>query len=108
MRVPVGEEPAAPQVAEVFLEPPQRPGAVRAEPEDVAANLGRLVADPVRLGEQVGVDQPDEVGEAVVVAVVRGGGQQEQVVGVARPASRRAGSAWSSRPRRRGAELLFV
>ena len=70
------------QVAEVFLQPPQRPRAIRAEPEDVAADLGRLVADAVRLGEQVGVDQADEVGEAVVVAVVRGRRQQEQVVGV--------------------------
>ena len=58
------------------------PRAIRAEPQDVAADLRRLVADAVRLGEQVGVDQPDEMGEAVVIAVVRGRGEQEQVVRV--------------------------
>jgi hypothetical protein len=34
----------------------------------------------VRLGEQVGVEQPHEVREAVIVAVVRGRGQQQDVV----------------------------
>ena len=38
--------------------------------------------EPVRLGEQVGVEQAQEVGEAVLVAVVRRGRQQEQVVGM--------------------------
>ena len=46
----------------------------------------RLRTDPVRLGEQVRVDEADEVGEAVVVAVVGGRGQKEQVVGVGRQA----------------------
>ena len=82
MGVPVGEKPPAPQVAEVFLQAPQRPRAIRAEPEDVAADLRRLVADAVRFGKQVGVDEPDEMGEAVVVAVVRGRGEQQEVVGV--------------------------
>ena len=82
VRVPVREEPPAPEVAEVLLEPPERPWAVRAEPEDVPADLRRLPADPMRLGEQIGVDEPDEMGEAVVVPVVRGGREQEHVVGV--------------------------
>ena len=78
MRVPVGEQPPAPHVREVFLQPPQRPRAIRAEPENVAADLRRLVADAVRFGKQVGVDQADEMGEAVVVAVVRGGRQKQR------------------------------
>ena len=67
--------------------------------QDVAADLGGLVAEAMRLWERSGVDQPDEMGEAVVVAVVRRGGQQEQVVGRWQPAARRAGSASSSQPR---------
>src|SRR5262249_62233547 len=50
VRVPVREQPPAAQVAEVFLEPPQCPRAVRAELEDVTVEFGRLVADPAPLG----------------------------------------------------------
>ena len=37
---------------------------------------------PVRFREQVGVDEPDKMGEAVVVAVVRRRREQKDVVGV--------------------------
>ena len=40
-----------------------------------------LAAKPVRFGKQVGVEQADEMGEAVVVAVVRRGREQKDVVG---------------------------
>ena len=53
VRVPVGKEPPAAQVAEVFLEPAERPRAIGAELEDVAADLGGLASDAVRFGEQV-------------------------------------------------------
>ena len=46
------------------------------------ADLGRLVAKPVRLGKEIGVDQAQEVGELVLVAVVRRRRQQEQMVGL--------------------------
>ena len=36
----------------------------------------------MRLREQIGIEQPDEVGEAIIIAVVRRGGQQHNVVGI--------------------------
>ncbi len=74
------------EVPQVFLEPPKRPRAILAEPEDVLADVVGLFAEAVRLGEQVGVDQAEEVGEAVLVAVVGRRRQQQDVVGVCRQA----------------------
>ena len=76
----VREQPAAVQVLDVLLETTESPGAVRAQPEDVCADLTGLVAQAMGLGKEVGVEQPDEVCEPVIVAVVRRGGQQEEMV----------------------------
>ena len=80
----VGEQPASVEVLQVLLQAAQRPRAVVAEAQYLAANPPGLVAEAVRFGEQVAVEQPDEVREAIVVAVVRRRGQQQQVAALLR------------------------
>jgi predicted CoA-binding protein len=84
MSVPVGEESPTVDVLEVFLEPAKSPGAVRAEAQDASPDLAGLVADAMWFGEQIRIEQSDEMGEAVIVSVVRSRGQQEEVVGLGR------------------------
>jgi hypothetical protein len=70
--VTVGEQAAALQILQVFFETAQCPRAVRAKAENVAADFTGLGRAAVRFREKVWVKQPDEVGKAVVVAVMRG------------------------------------
>jgi hypothetical protein len=80
LRVTVGEEPAAVDVLQILLQPTQRPGTVFAEAEDLTADRGGLLADAVRLGKEVGVDEAKEVREAVFVSMVGRGREQDHVV----------------------------
>jgi len=51
--------------------------------EDFLANLLRLLAESVRFGKQIGVNQTQKMRELVFVAVMRCRGEQEDVVGLA-------------------------
>ena len=76
----VGEQPATVEVLQVLLQAAQQPRAVVAEAQYLAPDPPRFVAEAMRFGEQVAVEQADEVREAVVVAVVGRRGQQQQVI----------------------------
>ncbi len=78
--VAVREQPLAVHVLQVFLQAAECPGAVGPQAEHVAADLGSLLAQPMGLGKQVAVEQTQEVGELVLVAVVRRGGEQQEMV----------------------------
>ena len=80
LNMAIRKQASAAHVLQVFLQPPERPGAVLSELEDVAADAAGRLAETVRLGEQVAVEQADEVREPVVVAVMRGGRQKKQTV----------------------------
>src|SRR5690606_24911814 len=62
----------------------KRPGAIRAKLQDVAPDAPGRLPEAVRLREEVPVEQSDEVREPIIVAVMRRGGQEEQVVRVLR------------------------
>ena len=79
--VTVGKQTPALHVSQVFLQPAQRPRAIRPQAENVAADFAGLGPKSVLFGKEVGVEQADEVGEAVVVAVVRRGCEQNDVAG---------------------------
>ena len=84
VHVPIRKQPAPVQVLEIFLQPPERPRAVLAELQDVAPDPSGFLAEAMGLGEQVPVDEADEMREPVVVAVMGGGGQEQQVVAMLR------------------------
>ena len=84
VHVPIRKQPAPVQVLEIFLQPPERPRAVLAELQDVAPDPPGFLAEAMRLGEQITVDEADEMREPVVVAVMGGGGQEQQVVAMLR------------------------
>ena len=86
--VAVGEQAGPLEVLQVFLQAPERPGAVVAEAQDLAADASGVLSDAMRFGKEIEVEQADEVREAVVVAVVGRRRQQQQVV--AGPESRSA------------------
>ena len=67
--VAVGKQTPALHVFEVFLQPAQRPRAIRAQPENVAPDFTRLGSEPVRFGKKVGVEEANEMGEAITVVV---------------------------------------
>ena len=83
---------------QVFLEPAQRPRAIGAQGANVAADFDAVSPSRCGSGKQVGIDQPDEMGEPVLIAVVRRGCEQQDVVGIGWRVSRPADSAWSSPP----------
>src|SRR5437762_1043225 len=79
----IGEQPLTVHVLEVFLQPPERPGAIGAEAEDVVPYLGRLRSKPMRLREEIIVDQPQEMGKFILIAVMRCRRKKQQVVALA-------------------------
>ena len=79
--VAVGKQAPALHVSQIFLQPAQRPRAIRPQAENVTADFAGLGSNPVRFWKQVGVEQADEMGKAVVVAVVRRGREQNDVAG---------------------------
>src|ERR1043166_6673524 len=67
---------------QTLFEQAQRPRAVRAKLEDLATDFACLGGHAVRLGKEVGVNQADEVGKAVVVAMMGRGCEKQDVVGL--------------------------
>ncbi|MGA2077161.1 MAG: hypothetical protein ABSH52_27025 [Terriglobia bacterium] len=70
VRVAVREKTLTVDVAEVFLQPTQCPGTVFSETENVATNLACSCPHPSRFWKQVGINQPDEMAETVIITVV--------------------------------------
>src|SRR5216684_1570980 len=82
VRVTVWEKPLPVDVAEVFLQPTQRPGTVFSQTKDVTPYLACACPHPSGFWKQVGINQSDEMAESVIITVVRRGSQQQQVVGI--------------------------
>ena len=80
MGVAVGEEALAVKVAEILLETAQCPGGVPGQIEDVAPDGAGLFAQTVGFGEYIGINQAHKVTEAVIVAVMGCGRQQQDMV----------------------------
>jgi hypothetical protein len=76
----VRKQAASIEVLEIFFEAAKRPGAIRAEPENVPSYLAGLVRKPMWFWEKVWIQQADEVCEAVVITVVRGCGEKDNMV----------------------------
>ena len=83
-RVAIREEPAALQILQVFLEPAQCPGAVGTKAEDVLVNVGRLGAETVRLREEIGVEEPEEMSESILVSMMGSCGQENHMIDLRR------------------------
>ena len=56
------------------------PRGNRTQAEHVAADLGSLLAQAMRLRKQVAVEQSQEMSELVLIAVVWCGGEQQEMV----------------------------
>ena len=80
VHVPVGEQSAAMQVLQVFLQPPERPRTIRAKPQNVAANLPGYLTESMWLGEQIAIDEADKVRETSIISVMGRRSQKQQIV----------------------------
>jgi hypothetical protein len=78
----VREQSATVQVLQIFLKASKCPGTIRPEPENLPSNLPGFVCQSMRLREKIGVQQADEVCEAVVISVVRCCREKHDVVGL--------------------------
>ena len=73
----VGKEPIPFHVAQVFLEPPERPWAIRPQTKNLPADdLDGFLPHLMWFREEIRIDQADEMAEAILIPVMRGGGQQ--------------------------------